>query len=400
MLRRLFTGLILLAVVAALAWAFWPRPIPVETAKIGRQDIAVTVEEEGKSRIREVFTVSAPISGQVLRIGLHAGDAVVQDETVVASIRPAAPGLLDARLKRVAEAAAAAASASVGLAEAEVKQAEAQLTFLETELGRAERLSRQGTISERALDKARLDLATAAASLDSAKASLTVRQRELQRAEAALIETGASEGPCCTEIKAPETGRILRVLAESEQVVQAGTPLIEIGDPTDIEIVTDVLSRDAVQIATGAEAVIDNWGGPPLRARVKRVEPSAVTKVSALGIEEQRVSVILDLQEGETGSAAIGNGFRIVARITLWEGKDLLAVPVAALFRQGGDWTAYAVVNGRAVLRTLELGARNEAWAEVKAGLAAGDMVILHPSDQMADGLAVEPISAGNGKAD
>lgn len=400
MLRRLFTILILLAVLAALAWAFWPRPIPVETAEIGRHDIRVTVEEEGKSRIREVFTVSSPISGQVLRTNLHAGDEVVKDETVIASIRPAAPGLLDARLKRVAEAAAASARASVGLAEAEVKQAEAQLTFLKTELARAERLSRQGTISERALDKARLDVDTAAATLDSAKASLTVRQRELQRAEAALIETGASEGPCCTEIKAPETGRILRVLAESEQVVQAGTPLIEIGDPTDIEIVTDVLSRDAVQIAPGAEAVIDNWGGPPLRAKVRRVEPSAVTKVSALGIEEQRVSVILDLEGSEPESAALGNGFRVVARITLWEGKDLLAVPVAALFRQGGDWAAYAVVGGKAVLRKLDLGARNDVWAEVKGGLAAGEQVILHPSDQMTDGLGVEPISAGNGMAD
>jgi len=400
MLRRLFTILILLAVAAALAWAFWPRPIPVETAEIGRHDIRVTVEEEGKSRIREVFTVSSPISGQVLRTNLHAGDEVVKDETVIASIRPAAPGLLDARLKRVAEAAAASARASVGLAEAEVKQAEAQLTFLKTELARAERLSRQGTISERALDKARLDVDTAAATLDSAKASLTVRQRELQRAEAALIETGASEGPCCTEIKAPETGRILRVLAESEQVVQAGTPLIEIGDPTDIEIVTDVLSRDAVQIAPGAEAVIDNWGGPPLRAKVRRVEPSAVTKVSALGIEEQRVSVILDLEGSEPESAALGNGFRVVARITLWEGKNLLAVPVAALFRQGGDWAAYAVAGGKAVLRKLDLGSRNDTWAEVKGGLAAGEQVILHPSDQMTDGLAVEPISAGNLMAD
>lgn len=399
-MRRLFTILILLAVAAALAWAFWPRPIPVETAEIGRQDIRVTVEEEGKSRIREVFTVSSPISGQVLRIGLHAGDEVVRDQTVIASIRPAAPGLLDARLKRVAEAAAASASASVGLATAEVKQAEAQLTFLNTELARAERLSRQGTISERALDKARLDVATAAATLDSAQASLTVRQRELQRAEAALIETGTSEGPCCTEIKAPETGRILRVLTESELVVQAGTPLMEIGDPTDIEIVTDVLSRDAVQIAPGAEAVIDNWGGPPLRAKVKRVEPSAVTKVSALGIEEQRVSVILDLEGSEPESAALGNGFRVVARITLWQGKDLLAVPVAALFRQGGDWAAYAVVGGKAVLRRLDLGTRNDSWAEVKGGIAAGEIVILHPSDQMADGLPVEAISGAIGMAD
>lgn len=390
MLRRLITLAILLAVSAGLAWAFWPRALPVESAVITARDIAVTVEEEGKSRIRDVFSVSAPISGQVLRIDLHPGDAVVKDETVLISIRPAAPGLLDARLKRVAEAASASARASVGLAEAEVKQAEAQLTFLRTELERAERLSRQGTISERALDKARLDVATAAAALDSARASLNVRQKELDRAEAALIETGTSEGPCCTEVRAPVTGRILRVLAESEHVVQAGTPLMEVGDPGDIEIVADILSRDAVEIKPGAPAVIDNWGGPPLAARVRRVEPSAVTKVSALGIEEQRVPVILDLA-GEQDRGALGDGFRVVARITVWEGKNLVAVPIAALFRQGGDWAVYKVVNGRAELSLLQLGRRNAAYAEVTSGLAAGDTVILHPSDQLAAGVAVAP---------
>jgi HlyD family secretion protein len=390
MLRRLITLAILLGVAAGLAWAFWPRPLAVETAEIALRDISVAVEEEGKSRIREVFTVSAPITGQVLRNNLHAGDKVVKDETVVVSIRPAAPGLLDARLKRVAEAAAASARASVGLADAEVKQAEAQLTFLKSELQRAQRLSRQGTISERALDKAQLDVDTAAAALDSARASLDVRQRELQRAEAALIETETGEGPCCTEIKAPVTGRILRVLTESEQVVQAGTPLIEIGDPDDIEIVAEVLSRDAVEIRPGASAVIDNWGGPPLPATVRRVEPSAVTKVSALGIEEQRVPVILDLADA-SGQEAMGDGFRVVARITVWEGKQLVAVPVAALFRQGGDWAVYAVANGRAELRLVELGRRNAAFSEVTAGLATGDVVVLHPSDQMADGVAVVP---------
>lgn len=393
-MRRLVTLLIVLAVIGGLAWAFWPRPLPVETAVVGPQDIAVTVEEEGKARIREVFTVSAPISGQALRIGLHAGDQVVKDETVLVSIRPAAPGLLDVRLKRVAEAAAAAAGAGVGLAMADVKQAEAQLAFLRTEFDRAKKLSGQGTISERALDKARLDVDTAAATLDSARASLAVRQRELERAEAALIETGASEGPCCTEIRAPVTGRILRVLAESEQVVQAGTPLMEIGDPADIEIVTEVLSRDAVEIRPGDRAVIDNWGGTPLAATVRRVEPSAVTKVSALGIEEQRVSVILDLDDAAR-VAALGDGFRVVARITVWEGKGLLAVPVAALFRQGGDWAVYRVVDGRAQRAVLALGQRNDSLAEVASGLAAGDTVILHPSDQMADGIAVAPIPPG-----
>lgn len=388
MLRRLTMLVALLAMLAGLAWAFWPRPLEVETAVIEQRDILVTVEEEGKSRIREVFTVSAPIGGQTLRIDLHAGDQVVKDETVLAEIRPAAPGLLDARLKRVAEAAAASAEAGVGLAQAEVRQAEARLTFLKTELSRAERLAAKGTISESARDKARLEAATAEAVLESARSALAVRERELERARAALIETGTADGPCCTEIKAPVTGQILRVMAESEQVVQAGTPLMEIGNPADLDIVSDILSRDAVEIAPGATAEIVNWGGPPLAARVHRIEPSAVTKVSALGIEEQRVPVILYLDSpGE--AKQLGDGFRVIVRITVWEGKDRLAVPISALFRKGSDWAVYKVVDGRASMQVLELGRRNNDNAEVTKGLAAGDEVILHPSDQLANGVRV-----------
>lgn len=388
MMRWIPIFVFLLGVAVALAWALWPRPLQVELASIARQDITVSVEEEGKARIREVFSVSAPITGHLLRVGLHAGDLVVKDQTVVASIRPMAPGLLDARVRRVAEAAVASSRAAVDLAAAEVKQAEAQLAFLSSELSRAERLSRQGTISASALDKAQLDAATGSAALDSAKAMLTMRQRDLQRAEAALIESGGSEGQCCTEIRAPASGSILRVLTESEQVVQAGTPLMEIGDPADIEIVTDVLSRDAVEMAPGARAMIDNWGGPPLSARVRRVEPSAVTKISALGIEEQRVAVILDL-DGDLGRQRLGDGFRVVARITVWEGTGVIAIPVAALFRKAGSWAAYRAVNGKAELRLLELGRRNTDLAEVASGLDAGDRVILHPPDQLAEGALI-----------
>jgi HlyD family secretion protein len=389
MLRKLLAGAVVIAVFAALAWAFWPRPIMVETAVIEKRDLRVEVEEEGKSRIREIFTVSAPISGETLRIGFHAGDRVEKNKTVVVSMKPVTPGLLDARLRGVAQAAIASAEAGLGLAQAEVKQAEAQLAFLKTELSRAERLAMQGTIAERTLEKARLDAETAAAGLDSARASLTVRERELEQAEAALIETGTDEAACCTEIRAPATGHILRVLAESQQVVQAGTRLMEIGDPRDLEIVTDVLSRDAVEIRPGAEAVIENWGGPPLRARVRRVEPSAVTKVSALGIEEQRVAVILDLAD-KSEAAALGDGFRVEVRIGVWEGKNVNAVPIAALFRQGGDWAVFVVRNGRAQVQLLKLGRRNADFAEVRAGLSHGDAVVLHPSDDLTEGRTVE----------
>ncbi len=388
MLRKLLAVAILAAAAAGLAWAFWPRPVAVETAVVMRRDLRVSVEEEGRSRIREVFTVSAPITGETLRIGLHAGDAVEKDRTVVAAMRPVAPGLLDARLKAVAEAAVAAADASLGLARAEVRQAEAQLAFLDADLARAARLAAQGTVSERTLEKARLDRETAAAGLDSARAALAVRGQELERARAALIENAAPATACCVELRAPATGHILRVFTESEQVVQAGTALMAIGDLRDIEMIGEVLSRDAVDIRPGAEAMVLNWGGPPLAARVKRIEPSAVTKVSALGIEEQRVTVIFDLVDrGE--AAALGDGFRADLRITVWDGKDVLTVPVAALFRQGPDWAVFAVEQQRAGLQRVVIGRRNGDYAEVISGLSEGATVILHPSDELETGRAV-----------
>lgn len=390
MLRRVSTSLLFVCVVAALAWALWPRPLPVEIATISKRDILVSVEEEGKARIREIYSISAPINGQTLRIEHHAGDFVTEGETLV-SIRPAAPGLLDARLKRVAEAAAASSRAAVGLAIAEVKQAEAQLVFLRTELTRAERLVLQGAISESARDKARLAVDTASANLDSANASLEVRQRELERAEAALIETAASAGPCCTEIKAPISGQILRIPAESEQVVTAGTPLMEIGDPAKLEITTDILSRDAVEVKPGASAVISSWGGQNLLARVRTVAPSAMTKVSALGIEEQRVKVTLDLNPEEK-LKGLGDGFRVVVNISVWEGKNVLAVPMSALFRQGDNWAVYRFLKGNAKLQIVTLGRGNDFYSEVIAGLAPDDAVILHPSDQIANGTPVVPI--------
>lgn len=390
MLRRIVTFVIAVLILGALAWALWPRPLAVETVAIGKRDIIVTVEEEGKARIREVYTVSSPIAGQTLRIDRHAGDAVAKGEAVV-SIRPVAPGLLDARLRRAAEAAAASARAGVDLAAADVKQAEAQLTYLRTELSRAERLASQGTISESALDKARLAVDTGAANLDSTKASLSVRERELERAEAALIETAVSDSTCCTDIKSPVSGRILRVLAESEQVVQAGTPLLTIGNPADIEIAADILSRDVTEIRPGSAAVIGNWGGPPLAARVRRIEPSAITKTSALGIEEQRVPVILDLAGPPPED--LGDGFRVVVSITVWQGHDVLAVPVAALFRQGDAWSVYRNVNGVAKRQDVTLGRRNNDDAQVLSGLTEGDSVVLHPSDDIQDGMSIASTS-------
>jgi HlyD family secretion protein len=284
----------------------------------------------------------------------------------------------------------AAAQSAVDLAEAQVTQAEAALEFMTTEADRARALYERSAASQRLLDTAILEQKTAQATLESARANLAVRRRELESAAAVL---GAADGTgadaCCVQLVAPVSGRVLRVLTESEQVVLPGTPLLEIGNPGNLEVVADLLSRDAVRISEGSAAVITGWGGPPLSAQVARIEPSARTKVSALGIDEQRVEVVLNLLGDPKDWQGLGHGFRVIARISLWRGDGVLSIPVGALFRDGSDWATYVVRDGRAQLQTIRLGERNDELAQVLSGVQAGDTVILHPSDRISDGIAV-----------
>ena len=391
-MRRVVPALLLIVLAGLLVWAFIPRPVPVELAEVAPRLLDVTVEEEGEARIREVFTVSAPSAGKLRRITLHAGDSVTEGETVVASIGPAAPELLDARARAVAEALAAAAQAAVDLAHAQLTQAEATLDFMTEEANRASALIEKPAISQRLYESAIREQKTAQAALDSARFNLVVRARELESAQAILsADTAGGTADCCVNIVAPVSGRVLRVLTESEQVVQIGTPILEIGNPGNLEVTVDLLSRDAVRVRPGAEATLTGWGGPPIAARVDRVEPSAVTKVSALGINEQRVTVRLRLVGPEADWQGLGHGFRVIARISLWRGEDVLTLPVGALFRDGSDWATYVVAGNRVALRRIELGERNETFAQVLGGLSAGDRVVLHPSDLVADGVKVRP---------
>jgi HlyD family secretion protein len=389
-MRRVILALAALALLGAVIWAFLPQPVAVEVAEVAPRSIDVAVEEEGQARIREVFTISATTGGRLQRIDLHAGDPVVAKETVVAVISPAAPALLDARARAVAEATMAAAQSAVELAEAQVTQAEAALEFMTTEADRTRALYERSASSRRLLDTAILEQKTAQATLESARANLAVRRRELESAAAVL---GAADGTradaCCVELVAPVSGRVLRVLTESEQVVLPGTPLLEIGNPSNLEVVADLLSRDAVRVSEGSTAVITGWGGPPLSAHVARIEPSARTKVSALGIDEQRVEVVLNLLGDPKDWQGLGHGFRVIARINLWRGDGVLSIPVGALFRDGSDWATYVVRDGRARLQTISLGERNDELAQVLSGVQAGDTVILHPSDRISDGIAV-----------
>jgi HlyD family secretion protein len=388
-MRRLIPIAAALAVLAFLVWAFLPRPVEVELGEVAARPLEVAVEEEGEARIREVFTVSATIAGKLQRIGLHAGDEVAEGQPV-ASIGPAAPVLLDSRSRAVAQATAAAAQAATELARAQLAQAEAMRDFAASEASRAVALFQKGAMSARAYDNAIREQKTAEAAVSSAVANLSVREKELESALAVLQsdETGTGSS-CCVDILAPVSGKVLRVLTESEQVVQSGTPILELGDPGNLEIVVDLLSRDAVRVAEGASASVSGWGGPAIAAVVERVEPSAVTRVSALGIDEQRVTVVLRLTGAPEDWQGLGHGFRVIARIALWREEGVLTIPVGALFRDGPDWATYVVRDGRAVLQRITLGERNEDYAQVLEGLSEGDRVILHPSDQVVADVAV-----------
>lgn len=386
---RIVSVAVILALVASVAWALWPRPVSVETAIVGTSDLVVTVEEDGTSLIRDVFHVSVPVMGRLTRVSLHAGDSVLEGQTL-ASIQPAGPGLLDERTRRVAEAAVQAALAGIAVAEASLAQAESSSNFAEAELERTIALADRGLVSTQAEQRAVLAAETAQKGVEAARATLLMHQRELDSAQAALIEGGSSTASaCCVEVKSPASGRVLSVFAESEQIMQPGTLLMDIGDPSDLEVQVDVLSNDAVRIAGGARATVEDWGGEPLRAEVALVDPMAATKVSALGIEEQRTGVTLRFLDGPESRPGLGHGYRVTARIVVWEGEDLVTVPLGALFRSGENWSVFVVEDGAARLRTLTLGQRNADEAEVVSGLEPGETIIIHPGDNVVDGRSV-----------
>jgi len=387
--------LVLALVVAGVTWFAWPQPVSVDLATAKTGPMEVTIDDEGKTRVRHVYTVSAPIAGRVLRISppRHIGDQVTADETIVAVMQPPPPAFVDVRSREELQASAAAAEATVRLAEAEVRRLEAALEFSRSELKRAETLSRTNTISARALEKARFDVDTNVAALASAKAQLEVRRHDLHNAQARLIEpsnaTPESNPRCCIQLRAPVTGRVLKINQESEAIVQVGAPLIEIGDPLDLEIVAELLSTDAVQINPGASVQIDGWGGPPIKGRVVRVDPAGFLKVSALGIEEQRVRTTIDFVDPPHSWTRLGHDYRVIVHITVWSAEKALAAPVSALFRKGEDWAVFRVKSGRAHTTIVKIGRRNSQMAEVLLGLSAGDQVVLHPSDRVRDGVSV-----------
>ena len=393
--RTLMSLLFLLAVAAALAYAFWPQPWDVELGVVSRGPLTVTVDEDGQTRIKERYVVAAPLAGRLLRIGLKPGDNVTAGQTL-ATIEPHEPELLDPRAVAQAQAKVRAAESLLERVGPTMERARVELERARKELKRVQDLAQRNVVAQNQWDDAEMVFRAREQDCKAAKFAEDVAKFELEMAQAALLRRRPAQELLpenrSFEIHSPVPGKVLRVFQESETVVQAGTRLLELGDPDDpdqLEVEVDVLSSDAVKIRPGSRAWLEQWGGQQrLLGRVRLVEPSAFTKVSALGVEEQRVWVIIDLDRGQKPST-LADGFRVEARIVVWEQEDVFQVPTGALFRSGDDWAVFVAENGRAQLRVIKLGQRNSLQAQVLDGLNADTQVILHPSDKVRDGVRV-----------
>lgn len=400
--RSFLTGIVIIALAAVLTFAFWPRPTMVDIGKVTIDRMIVTIDEEGRTRVHDAYVISTPVAGRLLRVEVEPGDAVERHKTVVAQMLPGNPAVLDVRNRKQARSAVAAAEAALRLARAELNRAIADKELADTDLARARRLRRSGTVSEAALDRAIRDARAAQAAYDTAEAAVEMRRAELENARAQLmgfddqqrLSTGLADTDQVDEIpiRAPTTGRVLRVIQQSETTLPAGAPILEVGDiDSDLEVLVELLSTDAVQVAPGDRVLIQKWGGPgTLNAVVERVDPWGFTKFSALGVEEQRVNAVIRFADPQLAHSGLGHGFRVEARIIVWEDDDALVVPSSALFRDGRNWSVFLVDDGIAQRRQVDIGHNNGIQAQVLNGLKPEDRVILYPASGLSDGMRVE----------
>ncbi|MFW2388058.1 MAG: efflux RND transporter periplasmic adaptor subunit [Polyangiales bacterium] len=389
--RRTLIALAVLAVVGLIVVAWIPNPVEVEVAEVSRGPLVVTVNEDGRTRVKDRYTVSAPINGNLARLDLDAGDTI-EEEQVLARLVPLPPPLLDSRTRAEAKARVDAAMAARRQSQSAVNRARVQRDFAKQESERALAVVQQGGLARSDADRAVSTYRSSQEELSSANFGARVSEHQLKLAQTALMQlSGQGEEGEQLEIVSPVAGQVLKIFLESEGVVQGGTPILEVGDPAALEVVVDVLSQDATRIPSGATATIERWGGKnPLRGHVRVVEPSAFTKLSALGVEEQRVNVIIDMDDERENWASLGDGYRVEARISVWEGEDVLRVPASAVFRSGESWATFVVEAETAVVRSVELGETNGLDTEVLSGLEEGETVIAYPSDSVRDGVAVK----------
>lgn len=374
-----------LAILAGFSLLFVPGSVPVEVTKVGIGPLQVTVDEDGETRAHDRFIVSAPVAGRVARIELHEGDPIARDQ-VVAELWPLP---LSAREREEQLARISAVEAQLREASERIRQARASHEQARRERTRMEKLAAGGFVAQQEAEQARLAESTSANEVEAARFRERAVEADLKAARAALLAMDTTRGSGARVIvRAPAAGKVLRIPEKSERVVAAGAALITVGDPNRIEIVVDLLSTDAVKVKAGMPVLLEGWGGDqPLRARVRVVEPYGFTKVSALGVEEQRVNVIADFVDA---TQSLGDGYRVEAKIVIWSSDKVLKVPVSALFRQGEEWAVFVVEGGRAKRRNIQLGRRGSLEAEVTAGLSAGETVIRHPSNDLTDGARVK----------
>ena len=387
---RWVLGLAVVAVaVVVLGLLLAPRPVPVDTDLVRTGPIADSVADQGTTRVREAYVVSAPVSGRLERLDLHVGDRIVAGRTIVARIRPASAELLDPRARAQAQAAVAAAVAAVASSQAQGDQLAAEARRARLDLDRTRSLAAKGFASTQALDAAETQSRMSEAGVRAAAAQLAVRRSELTVARAALIGPEAATGGVVSATS-PASGYITRVLQESERTVTAGAPLVEVSDQSGLEAAIEFLSQDAVRLREGMTAEVFDWGGgAPIPAIVRRVEPQGFTKISALGVEEQRVLVLLQLTGDRRAWATLGPGYRLWGRVFLRQEADALKAPLGALVRKDGRWAVFLVSDGRAQLTLIEVGALTDREVEVRKGLKAGDRIVVFPSDKVDDGVQV-----------
>ena len=382
-----------LLVIALLAWSFRPQPIPVDMTAVQRGTLRVTVDEEGVTRVRERYLVSAPVAGRMQRVELEPGDPVVARRTILVTFLPATPPMLDTRTRAETEARMKAAQAARDQARIALQRARDDAAFARNERERQRQVATFGGITEERLAAVELDARAKDAQVTAAILALERAEHELDAARAVLQHVAtapAADAGSTMALRSPVDGIVLRVLHESEAPVAAGTPLIEIGNPDQLEIVADLLSTDAVNVQPGCRVLITGWGGgAPLDGRVRLIEPAGFTKISALGVEEQRVNVLIDLEDGDGETHTLGDGYRVEVSIIVWERTGVLKVPTSALFRTDDAWSVFAVRDGTATQTTLQVGRRNAIEAEALSGVAEGDRVIVHPGDTVADGVRV-----------
>jgi HlyD family secretion protein len=398
-------GVMGVAIVVMLIMALAPRPVPVDLETVERGPLMVTLDHEGKSRVRDRFVISAPVAGRVQRIVLEPGDPVVANETILAVFQPGDPALLDSRTRAEAEAIVSAAEAAVRTAQAQRARVQAESDFAEAEVRRLSSLAERRIIADRMLEAAEAEAQASREALEAAISAERAAEYQLDAARARLLEPvdgsdsggsrggreGAASSSSSIHLRSPVDGVVLRRLRQSEAVVPMGEPLLEVADPADLEVVADFLSTDAVRMRPGMSVLIDQWGGDGvLRGSVRRIEPAGFMKISALGVEEQRVNIVVDFDDPREAWESLGDEYRVEVRVVIWESDDVLKVPTSSLFRHDAGWAVFAVNGGDAELREVEIGHRTGLYGEVISGLDAGDLVIAHPPETVVEGVSVE----------